>query len=202
MATPPRSRLATKNEKLGASAVRTPVTVKRNAARMRSLFRPKRSLSAAGDERADETADEGARHGPADLGRRRQAEEFLVERLGPADDDPVVAEKEAAHGRDEGRSSRCSACCRRGVRSSRLLVVDRHAAVNVAGRPGRGVFTPNGRKSIGGGMRSLTSAGRRSHNPREDTHEHTPTDIFFYRRVRDLRLGLCRPRAGSHACSE
>ena len=44
MATPPRRRLVMKREKLGASAVRIPVTVKRKAARRRSFFRPKRSL--------------------------------------------------------------------------------------------------------------------------------------------------------------
>ena len=71
---------------------------------MSSRLRPKRSLSAPETSGADQAADQGADYGPADLGRRRQVEVLLEERLGPADDDPVVAEQQPAHGRDEGHA--------------------------------------------------------------------------------------------------
>ena len=105
MATPPRMRQTTKTVKLGARPVPIDRDRRRGTpARMRSRLRPKRSLRPPGDQRPDEAADQGADYWPsrpADGGR--QVEELLEERLGPADDDPVVAEEQPAHGRDEGR---------------------------------------------------------------------------------------------------
>ncbi len=54
-----------------------------------------------GDERADQAAQQRAGVRPSDLGRRGEIEALLEERLRAADDHPVIAEEQAAHGRDE-----------------------------------------------------------------------------------------------------
>ncbi len=53
----------------------------------------------AREEGSDEAADQGATHRPSPDGLAREPEERLEERLGSADDDPIVAEEEPAHGR-------------------------------------------------------------------------------------------------------
>ena len=101
IATPPAIRHVTNAGNDPAQPVSTDDPAKSSAAAISSFFRPNRSLSAPVTSepiRQPTSAHEFAQPTSA---ARREAEALLEERLRAADDDPVVAEQQAAHGRDE-----------------------------------------------------------------------------------------------------
>ena len=102
MAIPPTMRHAMNQEKAEAQPVRMEESANSSAAEQQHFFAAQAAACFARDERADKAADKRATVGPADKLLGAEMKVDFVKRLGAADDDPVVAEEQPAHGGDEG----------------------------------------------------------------------------------------------------
>ena len=96
IATPPQMRQNTNQPKVGAHPVKTEETANRNAERISSFLRPKRSAQYAGKYGAQQTPQQRATVGPAHKLFGVELKVAFVKRLGAADHHKVVAEQQPA----------------------------------------------------------------------------------------------------------
>ena len=100
MATPPVTRHRMKAAKFGAHPVRTEERGEENRRGEQHGLASIAVGESSSDERAKETTGQRAAIGPTDRGSAVQVEIDLEELTGASDDDPVVAEEQAAEGGD------------------------------------------------------------------------------------------------------
>ena len=102
MATPPSIRQQIKIEKVARQRVAERSAGKQERGKNQQPLASEFVAQRAGHQRADETADERATVGPADLRVTGQMKISFEKRLRAADDHPVVAKKQSAQRGDDG----------------------------------------------------------------------------------------------------